>query len=356
MIEASLEGNKIAQVMTKINVNIPRLTINLFKNDNIFEVPNSKIEAEEFSVLISTLENGGLSGIVSISSVSLLDVLRNKVTISFEPRESNGVYPVAIKFDKDQKGNAVYIVQLEKPRMIPIRTQVERIIDFVSLPITASDAAPVDTSFVLHIAYPEINIPRDLTFKHPDTLLISADDLLLTTSGSGMKLELAALTAFFTVTGIDYPKTKLLTELSIIFVSIIDNGFTLSSCTVDPILIRLSYKEALLIQEMQGYLLSSTNTQFTSDNPPQTNAAIMREKLKVSFELRIIIIDDLNNLHLPMVDIHLSKLICDLTDRNISETNVNVAINYFNIRNSNWEPLLEPWHFILNVNYSLFNY
>jgi vacuolar protein sorting-associated protein 13A/C len=91
--------------------------------------------------------------------------------------------------------------------------------------------------------------------------------------------------------------------------------------------------------------------------------------------LRLILIDDLNDLHLPMLDCCLkefsifvsdwSSSVCRHLLHNVVYNNLNLSqlkvestlqfyLFFFNIRNSNWEPIIEPWDFSLCV-CSLFN-
>ena len=236
--------------------------------------------------------------------------------------------------------------------LVPIRSQLESVIDFVMLPPT-DDLPPGKMSVILHITGPIINVPRDISIESSDTLVMTADDMLMTRSETGLKVELKGFCSYFTIPCAKNLTTKLVEKSDITYVSIIESGFTISSTNTNPILIRISYKESLLFAEMLNSVLKKdqldSNYSIIEPTKPNNEYIDIREKLKLTVQIRVILIDDMNDLHLPMLDVNIMKLICDVTDQNIVSAGVDMHINYFNVRNSTWEPLLESWHFVINV-------
>lgn len=73
---------------------------------------------------------------------------------------------------------------------------------------------------------------------------------------------------------------------------------------------------------------------------------IGREKLLISCNLvRLVIIDDLSRVNLPLFDLSFEKLNLELLDWTTSSSlsaSFNLVSNSFNLNNSHWEPLIEP--------------
>lgn len=60
---------------------------------------------------------------------------------------------------------------------------------------------------------------------------------------------------------------------------------------------------------------------------------------------RVILIDDLSNLHLPMFDLQMNEVLGELQNWSANlEAKVKTPLffNFFNIKNSHWEPVIEP--------------
>ncbi|RKP03518.1 hypothetical protein CXG81DRAFT_9373 [Caulochytrium protostelioides] len=88
------------------------------------------------------------------------------------------------------------------------------------------------------------------------------------------------------------------------------------------------------------------------DHTPKTHVLARETAQIITQGLRIVITDDTTQLHLPVLDLVMDKLEVEIADWS-SKLRVNVSIhmfvNYFNIRNSHWEPLVEPWQAFINV-------
>ncbi|KAF9963917.1 hypothetical protein BGZ65_006327 [Modicella reniformis] len=172
-------------------------------------------------------------------------------------------------------------------------------------------------------------------------------------------------------------------------------GHQLTNVTLDvrPLVLRLSYRDAMLIMDIVNKATelqskgqtaaeeSKTNKQLTNVGPapraiteyergsvvvpvptatakPTSKRLIegasfvtTRETLKGSIQgVQLILIDDMYSL--PMLDLKLDRFEMEVkewsTDMKV-HTLLQPSINYFNVRNSHWEPLLEPWQFAVNV-------
>ncbi|KAI8912336.1 hypothetical protein DFJ77DRAFT_511881 [Powellomyces hirtus] len=147
------------------------------------------------------------------------------------------------------------------------------------------------------------------------------------------------------------------------------NGPHVKKAQVDisPIILRVSYRDMLLIMDIVNriHALSTqsviANEQVSADTSNaegqlaivDESADDIRERLHATVQgFRLLLIDDLNDLHLPMLDIVMDKLVVDFADWSSTmrlETAPSLHMNYFNVTNSHWEPLVEQWQFFINV-------
>jgi vacuolar protein sorting-associated protein 13A/C len=141
---------------------------------------------------------------------------------------------------------------------------------------------------------------------------------------------------------------------------------------IDPLVLRLSYRDAMLVTDIfnKAYELYSasikTEDQMSNAEYAQSlltssvaqvdidrmkEIAMAQESLRISFHgAQIILIEELHET--PMVDMNLEPFDVEVANwsKDLSAV-VDFAtyINYFNIKNSHWEPLLEPWNFRLEL-------
>lgn len=147
---------------------------------------------------------------------------------------------------------------------------------------------------------------------------------------------------------------------------------------IDPLVLRLSYRDAMLVTDIfnkafelynvsvsadssvsstgyAGLLTSSTGAFSDDDTRNEINRlneiALSQESLRISFHgAQIILIEELHET--PMIDMNLKPFNVEVTNwsKDLSATvEFSTFINYFNIKNSHWEPLLEPWSFRLEL-------
>ncbi|KAK9766018.1 Vacuolar protein sorting-associated protein 13 [Basidiobolus ranarum] len=91
-----------------------------------------------------------------------------------------------------------------------------------------------------------------------------------------------------------------------------------------------------------------TLNSINSDTKPKIN---MKEDLHLTFKnLGIILVNDMNDL--PFVDFQLMKCVVNATNWSSKlqlKAQVALQTNFLNIKNSHWEPLIEPWEFEVQV-------
>ncbi|KAI9273340.1 hypothetical protein EDC94DRAFT_192131 [Helicostylum pulchrum] len=146
---------------------------------------------------------------------------------------------------------------------------------------------------------------------------------------------------------------------------------------IDPLVLRLSYRDTMLVTDIFNkafelyYASVGTDKQasstdytnlltspgsFSDENTrneiERLNAiALSQESLRISFHgAQIILIEELHET--PMIDMNLKPFNVEVANwsKDLSATvEFSTFINYFNIKNSHWEPLLEPWNFRLEI-------
>ncbi|KAF9431274.1 hypothetical protein BGZ94_003589 [Podila epigama] len=164
-------------------------------------------------------------------------------------------------------------------------------------------------------------------------------------------------------------------------------GHQLTNITLDvrPLVLRLSYRDAMLVMdiinkatELQSKALPATEQSqlevanagkdnrrsstvvLAPEATPRANAKRLmeeasfvstRETLKGVIQgLQLILIDDMHSL--PMLDLKLDRFDLEVKEWSSEmkvDTSLRPSINYFNVRNSHWEPLLEPWQLVIHV-------
>ncbi|TPX30777.1 hypothetical protein SmJEL517_g05746 [Synchytrium microbalum] len=97
----------------------------------------------------------------------------------------------------------------------------------------------------------------------------------------------------------------------------------------------------------------STMGSGAPDSMSGSGIIMSRERARLVTEgVRLVLIDDLNDLHLPMADLVFNKIAGRVGDWSSGMTvnaQVSLHMNYFNLHNSHWEPVIEPWSFDVNI-------
>ncbi|KAI9279983.1 hypothetical protein BY458DRAFT_470198 [Sporodiniella umbellata] len=129
---------------------------------------------------------------------------------------------------------------------------------------------------------------------------------------------------------------------------------------VKPVVLRLSYQDAMLITAIVNKGLALKPPSSSSDKPtaspspspnPQEKSDTFKESLIASLEgLQIVLIEDLHNL--PFIDFYVEPFQVIASDWSKSleaNTDLCLGMKSFNFKNSHWEPFLEPWKFNIST-------
>jgi vacuolar protein sorting-associated protein 13A/C len=130
-----------------------------------------------------------------------------------------------------------------------------------------------------------------------------------------------------------------------------------ASLETTKLLFRVSYQDIMLLNDLVNRVMGSTgSTKRSQDN---VNTVEQRpigqnisQRFRVSVEgIQAVLIDDLNNLHLPVFEFGLDRTLFEITNWSTKlqfDLGVSLFANYFNIKNSHWEPMIESWQFSLD--------
>lgn len=87
------------------------------------------------------------------------------------------------------------------------------------------------------------------------------------------------------------------------------------------------------------------------NNP--SNLIMKHEELILYCEgIHVILIDDLKGLHIQTLDGKIDEFTLSVQNWStslVAQTSLPIELNYFNIKSSHWEPLIEPWKFNINI-------
>ena len=128
--------------------------------------------------------------------------------------------------------------------------------------------------------------------------------------------------------------------------------------------LRISYWDFFLFDKIyektKTYLNDSSfneNVEIVSnkkvENNTSTNLIMKHEELEMYCEgIHIILIDDLKGLHIQTIDGKIDEFRLNVQNWStslIAQTCLPIELNFFNIKSSHWEPLIEPWKFNVNI-------
>ncbi|ORX43331.1 DUF1162-domain-containing protein [Hesseltinella vesiculosa] len=144
---------------------------------------------------------------------------------------------------------------------------------------------------------------------------------------------------------------------------------------VDLLILRLSYRDLVLVASIfskafdlykQTTDMGQTNRPDQSHADPRTGISRLRfkdeagfkphgrrrhETMRATFQgMQVILIEDIHEF--PMIDMTMKAFHIEAADwtRSLSAgVDFSTFVNYFNVKNSHWEPLIEPWQFTLYV-------
>ncbi|KAH9250730.1 hypothetical protein BASA81_011446 [Batrachochytrium salamandrivorans] len=222
--------------------------------------------------------------------------------------------------------------------------------------------------FRVNFVEPEIILIRDPTSASTDAVVMLVDRLVISQDqilavsfhGLGMyfctmdardKTQLRFIENFDATLSLDNRQTA-------------PNHFlTNATLHLSRLVFWVSYHDMVVLSELSGRIIGLLQVdRSTAIESPQTVVApvvtssdksIRRERFRLTVDgIRAVMIDDINDFHVPLLDLVLDKFIIEVADWSSQirlDTTLSLHANYFNLKNSHWEPLVEQWQFSVSV-------
>jgi len=110
------------------------------------------------------------------------------------------------------------------------------------------------------------------------------------------------------------------------------------------------YLESSNSNETNMSLLNNKNNKSINHS---SNLIMRHEELMLYCEgIHVILIDDIKGLHIQTLDGKIDEFTLSLQNWStslIAQTTLPIELNFFNIKSSHWEPIIEPWKFSVNI-------
>ncbi|KAI8897799.1 hypothetical protein BC833DRAFT_643759 [Globomyces pollinis-pini] len=138
-----------------------------------------------------------------------------------------------------------------------------------------------------------------------------------------------------------------------------DGNYTYSlSVETSKLLFRVSYQDIKLINILLTRVRQSTSSNQNETTQKQVEPVkrlpgSLSQRIRVSLGgIQAVLIDDLDDLHLPIFEFIVGDTVFDMIDWSLPsyqfDTSMMLDANYFNIKNSHWEPMIEKFMFSIH--------
>ena len=383
---------------------MPKFTIQLLNVDGQL----AEFTIFDMGVKVITCSDESLQVDVSITDLVLRDVRpANTLFRDIFPPIGKGKKQLVVEFSVTPTGDSILIVTVDSPKLImvpdhmfavkdffmnglesstiskakqPTQMQVQQSLISVATNTLMPEVSVGPTfSFRVNVVDMECLILRDSTLPETDAIALAADQLVIAQENI---LSLAVSQLSLSLCNMhDRPGTTLRVIQAFDLTFFMDNrpqsGSSNSALSLDipqPLVLRISYHDVEVLMEIVQKFVGTTAQSVSPArstappiNPPvataleKTESFISHvqkmkdaglEKFHVACKgLRFILIDDLNNLHLPMFDGILEPFAAEMLDWSTQlriKTNLALQLSFYNVNNSHWEPVIEPWKFVVD--------
>lgn len=150
--------------------------------------------------------------------------------------------------------------------------------------------------------------------------------------------------AFCNMDAVDTTRIDCLAPIS--FNMTVDGNRTIMGIT--PIAMSFSYQDMEMLRSLYTQFMSMQGAKRPVEPPSDQAASASTSSSTFSVEsVQITFIDDFSDIHLPFLELTLSNVALESTSNLVSGYEskgiIHLAANFFNLKNSHWEPLVEPW-------------
>ncbi|KAJ3052099.1 hypothetical protein HK097_006900 [Rhizophlyctis rosea] len=393
--KVTFAGEPIAngdRVSMDVRVHVPSICFEIFQSAASAKAEDDETSVARFSIhglVVKTAmqRNSAMEMELQVQSFSIKDTRPDSGNLFQEimPASDRKEEQLVLHLSRTTGGNSVYTITVDSPKLLLVLDHLFCVRDFFMDPnvaaaqteaaTTASDpneARPGAISYRVTLANVEIILLQDARVASTEAVVLMSKQLVVA--------QEVVLSIGVQEMGMFFCSMDKREETSLRFIQNFDitmsmddrmtgPGHRLTNILLDmsPLMLRISYKDVMLLMEIVNMYTElsarSGSAPIAAAREGVENALsressleeiiMARERLQASVKsIRIILIDDLNDLHLPMLDLVLDKLVVDVSDWSSHlrvESSPSIYINYFNVRNSHWEPFIEPWQFFITA-------
>ena len=385
--------------------------MNEFKGDELPEVEKEIIQAdaakEKFDAVDLLFKIGPVSVTLlqdaELSEICLLSLVPSEFSLSIQAdsnleaeyilhkltfedcRVNSPMFPVILSSDQNENFLSLHYSQLanSNSQIVKVCLCSPRVVfdleiafllrQFFSLP--PSKIAEEDTSVAsnksdlflsLQVSDIELSLLHDPTSTSSEAIVMKVQRIMFSQHGN-TSLVVEGIGLFFCnmdnksetmlkfIDDFEVNLTRELTE---------HEDFIWVSCK-PAIVMRISFQDALLLQSIQERIVSLQAKFITTEvmevqeetfeNILESNSSLSdpvqkKQLLQCEASLRVLLIDDIKDIHLPLIDFNFQKIDIEVCDWWSSKAivflvNSTLLVNYFNFKVSHWVPLVEQWSF-----------
>ncbi|OAJ41917.1 hypothetical protein BDEG_25446 [Batrachochytrium dendrobatidis JEL423] len=380
-------------VLTSISVHIPSIILNSFSGTtklmtSIEEKSLAKFAGSSANVKLQMCDKGMMDVELRFRSLSLYDTRVNEPTcfrdIMTPTEETDDQFVMHYSSYPMSSG---LVLTIDHPKLIFDLDHIFGVRAFFARPwgspanenskaVSRNDSSDdfgnvsQQSTFTFRVNFvdPEIILIRDSTSPSTDAVVLLIDRLVLS-QDQILAISFHDLGMYFcTMDARDKTQLRFIENfdatLSLDSRQTAPNHF-LTNATVylSRLVFWVSYHDMVLLSELSNRILgllqvdrsqSIESPQTTAvESPPVESNDIRRERFRLTIDgVRAVLIDDINDFHVPILDLVFDKFIVEVADWSSQirfDTTLSLHANYFNLKNSHWEPFVEQWQFSVSA-------
>ena len=315
------------QVTMELLFETPKISLELMLEKKDAEEPVSfaKVIAHEPTFKVLFLDNGVMNAEIAVRKYAIEDTRTDTLNVFkmfLEPGKIDGALPAfLLGIERDMYGNGLYKILLDNPAIVVLFDQLCEIVNFfnVELPvINQIEYAAPQMWLEIKIRNFALSLLRDLANENSDSIQLKIKSFLFKYRNTHMSLWIRELSAFFCAVKQEGSDTRFIESLDVQYEALYGDRVEYDA-QIGKILFRISYREAFLLADILENInknlqnLSYIDQKIEPIQPEEIHK--IGQMLRVRTEgVRVIVIDDLNNLHFPMFDIDFQQLSLDVSE------------------------------------------
>ncbi|KAI8811809.1 hypothetical protein BJ742DRAFT_753443 [Cladochytrium replicatum] len=400
--------NLSTDTVTDYSFSLPKITMEIFTLDEshtrIQGLPLARFSINGTDMKMVQRSSGAMDMELLVSSINLLDTrLETKSVFRDVISHSDNEHLLMVQMSRAADSTS-YIVTLDTPHVVLALDHMFAIRGFFLDPHKVDDLSPDSSrnaaigtptdlqagsleedddwispqptiSYRVNMVDAEVVLVRTPTDQDTEAIILScghvvvSHEMITTFSAQGLGMF------FCSMDRIEFTKVRFIDNFDITLAMdsrMTGPGHKLMSVNlgISPLMVRISYHDVQLISDILRIATNLSNGPAAKRIEPKETAAVnlplsptaltkaddlvmSRETFTMTSQgMRLVIIDDLNDLHLPMLDFAVQRFegeISNWTSELRVDTAFSLQVNYFNLKNSHWEPLLEPWQAVITA-------